>query len=94
MYLISLLTATEKQVHLGRRETHTVATQKQLEGSGITGKGDPKSQLPSPPSTMVAKGRQCTHNVKQVNLKARNIPGWLNVVADKLSRLGQTNQME
>ena len=34
----------------------------------------------------------CTRN--QVTLKARHIPGWLNVVADKLSRLGQTIQTE
>ena len=34
MSLIGLLTATEKQVHLGRlHETHTVASQKQLEGT-------------------------------------------------------------
>ena len=34
----------------------------------------------------------CTR--KQVTLKARHIPGWLNVIADKLSRLGQTIQTE
>ena len=34
----------------------------------------------------------CTRN--QVTLKARHIPGWLKVVADKLSRLGQTIQTE
>ena len=34
----------------------------------------------------------CTQ--KQVTLKARHIPGRLNVVADKLSRLGQTIQTE
>ena len=34
----------------------------------------------------------CTRN--QVTFKARHIPGRLNVVADKLSRLGQTIQME
>ena len=34
----------------------------------------------------------CTQ--KQVTLKARHIPGWLNVVADKVSRLGQTIQTE
>ena len=34
----------------------------------------------------------CTRN--QVTLKARHIPGQLNVVADKLSRLGQTIQTE
>ena len=33
-------------------------------------------------------------NRKQVTLKAQHIPGWLNVVADKLSRLGQTMQTE
>ena len=31
---------------------------------------------------------------KQAILKARHIPGWLNVVADKLSQLGQTIQTE
>ena len=31
---------------------------------------------------------------KQVTLKAQDIPGWLNMVADKLSRLGQTIQTE
>ena len=31
---------------------------------------------------------------KHVTLKARHIPGWLNVVADKLSRLRQTIQTE
>ena len=34
----------------------------------------------------------CTR--KQITLKAPHIPGWLNVVADRLSRLGQTIQME
>ena len=34
----------------------------------------------------------CTR--KQVPLKARHIPRWLNVVADKLSRQGQTIQTE
>ena len=41
-------------------ETHTVASQKQWEGTRITGKGDPNSQVPGPPVTMVAKGRQCS----------------------------------
>ena len=31
---------------------------------------------------------------RQVTLKARHIPGWLNVIAEKLSRLGQTIQTE
>ena len=34
----------------------------------------------------------CTR--KQVTLRARHIPGWLNVIADKLSRLGKTIQTE
>ena len=34
----------------------------------------------------------CTR--KQVTLKARHIPGRLNVIADKLSRLGQTIQTQ
>ena len=34
----------------------------------------------------------CTR--KQVTLKARHIPDWLNIVADKLSRLGQRIQTE
>ena len=34
----------------------------------------------------------CTR--KQVTLKAPHIPSWLNVIADKLSRLGQTIQTE
>ena len=34
----------------------------------------------------------CTRN--QVTLKARHIPGWLSVVADKLTRLAQTTQTE
>ena len=58
-----LQTATEKLVHLGRlhNETHTVASQKQLEGTRITRKGDPSPQVPAPPFTMVAEGRQCTY---------------------------------
>ena len=32
--------------------------------------------------------------INQVTLKARHIPGWLSVVADKLSRLDQTTQTE
>ena len=177
-------------------ETHTVASQEQLEGSRITRKGHSDSQVLAPTSTMVARRKQCasrstiyTHSDmlckylqtrqkkgggahlnertargtwslpesklhinylelkavflakkefqdlcsdkiflvatdnttvmsyinkegsmrsgplcaplwriltwcarKQVTLKARHIPGWLNVVADKLSRLGQTIQ--
>ena len=42
-------------------ETHTVASQKKMEGTRVTRKSDPNSQVPAPPLTMVAKGRQCTH---------------------------------
>ena len=41
-------------------ETHTVALEKQLEGTRIPGKGDPGPQLPPPPSKVVAGGKQCT----------------------------------
>ena len=40
-------------------ETHTVASQKQLEGPRIPRKGDPSSQIPPPPSKLVAGGKQC-----------------------------------
>ena len=40
-------------------ETHTVALEKQLEGPRITGKGDTGSQVPPPPSRVVAGGKQC-----------------------------------
>ena len=42
-------------------ETHSVASQKQLEGTRITRKGDPIPQVPAPPFTMVAEGGQCTY---------------------------------
>ena len=38
-----------------------MASQKQLEGTRITKKGDPSTQVPAPPFTMVAEGRQCTY---------------------------------
>ena len=178
-------------------ETHTVASQKQLESTRDTGKDHPHSQITPPTSKMVAGGKQCYHRStitptktcaadlyrrikrrvgrslkwahgkgklvtsrkqtahklsrvkssspgikkfqalctnttvliatdnttvvayinkeggmksgplcallwriltwctrKQVTLKARHIPGHLNVIADKLSRLGQTIQTE
>ena len=39
-------------------KTHSVAS---LEGTRITEKGDPNPQVPAPPFTMVAEGRQCTY---------------------------------
>ena len=38
-----------------------MASQKQLEGTIITRKGDPSPQVPAPPFTMVAEGRQGTY---------------------------------
>ena len=40
-------------------ETHTVASQKQLEGTGIPRKGYPSTQIPAPTLTVVAKRKQC-----------------------------------
>ena len=39
--------------------THPVASQKQLEGSRVTGKSYPSSQIPPPSSRVVAGGEQC-----------------------------------
>ena len=186
MSLIGLLTASvsHRKASSPRPttyETHTVASQKQLEGTRITRKGHSNTQVPAPTPTVVAGGDQCaprstitpskalrrTHckrvlvntrkqaayklsgtksslsslkefqdlclgkivlvatdsttvvsyinkeggmrsgplcallwriltwcTKKQVTLKARHIPGRLNMVADKLSRLGQTIQTE
>ena len=40
-------------------ETHTVASQKQLEGTRISREGYPSTKVPAPSLTMVARGRQC-----------------------------------
>ena len=40
-------------------ETHTVASQKQLEGTGISREGHPSTRVPAPTFTMVARGKQC-----------------------------------
>ena len=40
-------------------ETHTVASQKQLEGTGIFREDHPSTQIPVPTLTMVAKRKQC-----------------------------------
>ena len=40
-------------------ETHTVASQKQLEGTRISREDYPYSKVPAPSLTMVARGRQC-----------------------------------
>ena len=80
MSLIGLLTATEKQVHLGRlhNEAHTVA---QLEGTRVTGKGDTRSQVPPPSLKMVAGGKQCSsgqplHPLNMLCKSLQTHPGW------------------
>ena len=40
-------------------ETHTAASQEQLEGTGISREGHPSTQIPAPTLTMVAKRKQC-----------------------------------
>ena len=40
-------------------ETHTVASQEPLEGTGIPREGHPSTQIPAPTLTMVAKRKQC-----------------------------------
>ena len=40
-------------------ETHTVASQKQLESTGIPGKGYSSTQIPAPTFTVVARRKQC-----------------------------------
>ena len=66
MSLIGLLTATEKQVHLGR----LVAVEtKQLKGTRDTRKGDPHSHVTPSTSEMVAGGRQCTRRSTTIPTK-------------------------
>ena len=65
MSLIGLLTATEKQVHLGR--LHMRPIQRHLKNNWRVPESlekvipIPNSKVPAPPLTMVAKGRQCSH---------------------------------
>ena len=51
-------------------ETHTVASQKQLEGTGIPGKGYPSTQIPAPTLTVVAKRKQCASRSTITSYKA------------------------
>ena len=46
---------------LTAQETHTVASQKQLENTRVTRKSDPNSQVSAPPPTMVANRTQRSH---------------------------------
>ena len=62
MSLIGLLTATEKQVHLGRLHMKPIQwhLKEQLEGPRITRKGDTSPQVTLPSLKMVAGGKQCS----------------------------------
>ena len=64
MSLIGLLTASEKasSSRPTSYETHSAASQTQLEGPRITEKGDPKPQVLAPPFSMMAEGRQCPYS--------------------------------
>ena len=61
MSLIGLLTATGKtsSPRPATYETHTVASQEQLEGTRITGEGYPNTQIVTPSPAVVAGGKQC-----------------------------------
>ena len=52
-------------------ETHTVASQKQLESSGITGEGHSYNQIPSPSFGMVVGQTQCASRSTTTPLKTR-----------------------
>ena len=53
-------TVIAKEVKLmAMHETHSVAPQKQLEGTGIFGKDHPYTQVPAPSSAMVVRRKQC-----------------------------------
>ena len=60
MSLIGLLTATEKQVHLGRLHMRPIQwhLKKKLEGTRISGKDYPSTEVPAPALMMVASRRQ------------------------------------
>ena len=62
MSFIGLLTATEKQVHLGRLHMRHIQwhLKNKLEGTRVTGKGDTRSQVAPPSPKMVAGGKQCS----------------------------------
>ena len=81
MSLIGLLTATEKQVLVATDNTTVVAY--------INKEGGMRSG-----SLCALLWRLCWCNLRQVVLKARHIPGHLNVIADKLSHQGHIIQTE
>ena len=60
MSLIGLLNNRETSPpRATSHEAHTVALEKQLEGTRVTRKGNPSPQLPPPTSQVVAGGKQC-----------------------------------
>ena len=59
MSLIGLLTATEKQVPLGRLHMRPIQCQKTLESPRIPRKGDSSSKVSSPTPSMVDQGDKC-----------------------------------
>ena len=61
MSLIGLLTATEKQVHLGRLHMRPIQwhLKNNLENTGILGENYSPTQVSAPSLTMVARGKQC-----------------------------------
>ena len=58
VHVLARFTNSHRKASLPRL-THTVASQKQMEGTQITRKSDSYSQVIAPPPTMVAGGRQC-----------------------------------
>ena len=60
-----------------------MASQEQLARTRVAGKGDPNSQVPTPPFKMVARGRQCFHRpaftpnkICSANLTDASKEGW------------------
>ena len=68
MSLIGLLTATEKQVHLGR--LHMRPIQWHLNSTRIPREGHSNSQVLAPPSRMVVGRQKCTHRPTTTPSKA------------------------
>ena len=63
MSLIGLLTATEKQVHLGRLHMRPIQwlSEEQLESTRNSGEDHPHSKITPPTFKVVAGGKQCYH---------------------------------
>ena len=61
MSLIGILTATEKQVHLGHLHMRPIQWHLKLESARDNGKDHPHSKTTPPTSKMVAGGKQCYH---------------------------------